>query len=163
MKELKINRRVKVIAILCLVLFLTACNLNERSSYSFSLENGDVINIVFKSKNGYTINQKNGSFVISKDNKTISQGIFLTDKLYEEYKNIINENKNKEILNKKTGKKDNNDYIYYEVQGKNGTEYNYIVKVFSADSAVMIGCLTNKKEAQEVFEQLIIKYDLNNL
>jgi len=27
----------------------------------------------------------------------------------------------------------------------------------------MIGCLTNKKEAQEVFEQLIIKYDLNNL
>ena len=61
MKELKINRRVKVIAILCLVLFLTACNLNERSSYSFSLENGDVINIVFKSKNGYTINQKNGS------------------------------------------------------------------------------------------------------
>ena len=83
--------------------------------------------------------------------------------VYEEYKNIINENKNKEILNKKTGKKDNNDYIYYEVQGKNGTEYNYIVKVFSADSAVMIGCLTNKKEAQEVFEQLIIKYDLNNL
>ena len=84
-------------------------------------------------------------------------------KVYKEYKKIIEENKDNKILNKKSGKKDDNEYIYYETNGKSGMEYNYIVKVYSTNSAVIIGCLTNKEEAQKVFEHLIIKYDFNNL
>ncbi len=163
MKQFNIMKKVRTISILCLALLLTACNLNERSTYTFSIENGDSVNITFKSKDGYSISQKDGTFIISKDNKTISQGVFLTDNVYKEYKKIIEENKDNKILNKKSGKKDDNEYIYYETNGKSGMEYNYIVKIYSTNSAVIIGCLTNKEEAQKVFEHLIIKYDFNNL
>ena len=75
MKQFNIMKKVRTIFILCLALLLTACNLNERSTYTFSIENGDSVNITFKSKDGYSISQKDGTFIISKDNKTISQGL----------------------------------------------------------------------------------------
>lgn len=160
MKQLYIKKSFKIGLLLILVFVLTACNFGTRRSYTFEVETGDNIKVTLDNIDKYSLSQKNGTFIVSKDDQTISQGVFLTDEMYNQYKDLIDKNENNVILNKETGKKDDNEYIYYETKGKSGTEYNYVVMINDSHTGVIIGSTVSKEEAQNVFDLLTLTYDI---
>jgi len=154
------KKAMKIASLLSLVLILTACNLGMRSSYTFNVETGDEIKVTLKNVDDYTISQENGTFVVSKDDQKISQGAFITEDAFKKYKTTIEENQDNLISNKESGEKNDNEYIYYETEGSSGMEYNYIVFVNGSSTGVIIGSTVSKEEAQNVFKNLSITYDI---
>ncbi len=157
-------KRIKKITILALVMILvlscfSGCK-NKRTSmsYTFKVETGDMIKVTLNTTDGYTMKQKEGTFYISKDDEEITQGVFATKDIYDEYhENVVN---SEEDLKISQGHIDNIEYTYYETESKaGGIEYDYLIWIDDANTGVILASLAGTEKAQAVFKELNFKID----
>lgn len=138
-------KRFYYLLVVLLALFLsTGCTYYR--SVTYNLDNGDEIEVKLVTNDGYSINTKL-PFVISKDEKVLSQGAFLTLEEYEQCKEIINTNEEVKVIEKK-GKVF--EYIFYNYNG----QYNYLMKMPYSQTAILIKNEVSEESAREVFKRL---------
>ena len=145
MKHLK---RFFVLAITSML--LVGCTTNK--AYTWKVETGDNIKVSLKTNDGYDINSNN-PFEISKDEKTVTYGIFVTMDTYNQYKNLIpNDSKSRVI---EQDNKNGLEYIFYEYSG-NTKEYNYVIKINDSNTGIILTNSTSEEEAKNIFSKLTI-------
>ncbi len=96
-------------------------------------------------------------FTVSKDDKDIMTGSFVTKDGYDQYYNLVREldkedDSDTEII--KEGTKDNNSYIMYKVTSDDKTEYDFIIMIDDSQTGVLLGCLESEDAAKSCFEAL---------
>lgn len=129
-------------------LLMTGCTTSK--SYTYSVDTGDKIEIKLTTTGGYDIS-KNLPFAISKDEKTLSQGTFLTIDGYNQYISIVNSDNNAQIIESST--KNGLEYTFYSY---NDSEYNYVIKVIGSNTGLLIGNNVSEDSARKCFDRLTI-------
>lgn len=135
-----------LVLVCALVLTLTGCTTTK--SYTFDVETGDSIKVELNASDGYDISA-DLPFTISKDDKTLSQGTFVTIDGYNQYLDAVNNDTNSKILD--SGTKDGITYTFYSY---NNSEYNYIIKVDGSNTGILLGNPNSQVEAETVFNLL---------
>lgn len=138
-----------VISVLFVLLVTTGCE--TKKGYTFNVDTGDTIEIMINTKDDYSITSQL-PFKITKGDKVLSQGTFITLDAYEQYLNIIKNDSRAKVIKKDT-KKDL-DYTFYSY---NDTEYNYVIKISNSSTGLLIGNNVSQSSAEECFDRLIIK------
>lgn len=138
---------IATIAIIVLLMFiLTGCTTSM--SYTFKVETGDTIKIKLDTTNGHSINSEL-PFKITKDGKTLSQGMFINMNGYDQYITGVNNSNSVKIIDK--GTKNGVEYTFYSY---NNTEYNYIIKISGSNTGVLLGNNQSQEIAEECFKLL---------
>ena len=141
----------KLIAVGVILLVLTGCTTYK--AYTFEVKTGDDIKVKLKTNDGYDITS-DVPFSIKKDNKTLSNGIFITIDSYDTYvSNAKNDSKSNII---ETSSKGDIEYVFYSYSNADDNEWNYIIKVKDSKTGLIIGNPNSEKEAKEVFDRLTI-------
>ena len=134
---------------------LSAINggLTTEKSYTFNVSTGDDIKISLNTSEGYDIDSSI-PFTISKDDKDISQGTFITTYGYNDYINRISSDSTAKILD--SSSRSDVEYTFYTVYNTsdNLNEYNYIIKVKGSSTGLLLGNIVSESSAQDVFEHL---------
>lgn len=138
----------KIFLVAFIALIISGCTTSK--TYSYDVSTGDKVSINFNTTGGYDISTDN-PFVISKNDETISQGMFMKLSAYDTYKNIVDSGQSTTLLD--SGTKDNITYIFYEYDGET-TEYNYVIKLNNSNTAVILGNALSKESAEEVFDRI---------
>ncbi len=137
------------LAIIGTVLFtLTGCSTSL--AYTFKVETGDKIKIELNTTGGYSMTS-NLPFVISKDEESLSQGIFISSDQYDQYISSVNNDSNAKIIENTT--KDGIEYTFYSY---NNSEWNYIIKINNSNTGLLIGNPISQESAEECFGRLTI-------
>lgn len=149
-----------LILVLCSLLCLcTACGGNDvktNLTFTYTVETGDKVKIELDTSDGYGFKSEL-PFSITKENETISQGTFITEDGYAQYKSLIDLGAEQGITIIEPETSQNGlTYIFYQVNGSAGTEYNYVVKIDNSKTGLLIGSLKSKADAQDVFNHLAI-------
>ena len=141
----------KLVILGVILLALTGCTTYK--AYTFEVKTGDDIKVKLKTNDGYDITS-DVPFSIKKDNKTLSNGIFITIDSYDTYvSNAKNDSKSNII---ETSSKDDIEYVFYSYSNNDDNEWNYIIKVKNSKTGLIIGNQSSEKEAKEVFDRLTI-------
>lgn len=141
----------KLLVLGVILLILTGCTTYK--AYTFEVKTGDDIKVKLKTNDGYDITS-DVPFSIKKDNKTLSNGIFITIDSYDTYvSNAKNDSKSNII---ETSSKDDIEYVFYSYNNNDDNEWNYIIKVKNSKTGLIIGNQNSEKEAKEVFDRLTI-------
>lgn len=148
-KSLK-NIVVISILIIGMLLTLTGCKTTSSKSYSFDVETGDRIKLKLDTSEGYDLSS-DLPFKISKDDETLSQGIFITEESYNKYMSSVKSQSGVEILDEGSNKEIK--YLFYSYNDK---EYNYIIKVNDSKTGILLGNNKSEKSAKECFNRLTI-------
>ena len=74
-----------MVLIVGVVIGCCACSTNSSKAYTFKVDTGDQVKVELNTADGYDITS-DLPFVISKDNKTLSQGTFITADDYDSMK-----------------------------------------------------------------------------
>ena len=122
-------------------------------SFTFDVETGDKIKVELNTTDGYDLSS-DIPFVISKDNKTLSQGMFIKPEYYNYYIDLVNEDSDSTIID--SGSNSNIDYVFYSY---NNSEYNYIIKVKNSNTGILLGNDHSKQEAEKCFSLLTFSKD----
>lgn len=133
---------------LLVVMTITGCA--STKSYTYSVQTGDKVKIELNTSNGHDITS-NLPFTISKDDKTLSQGTFITIDGYNQYVNAVNNDSKASII--ENGSKDGITYIFYSY---NDSEFNYIIKIDGSNTGILLGNSNSKQEAKDCFNRLSI-------
>lgn len=140
------------------VILLCGCTVTKtkESSLTFNVTTGDQIKVTLNRIDGYKMDSKS-PFTVSKDDKDIMTGSFVTKDGYDQYYNLVREldkedDSDTEII--KEGTKDNNSYIMYKVTSDNKTEYDFIIMIADSQTGVLLGCLESEDAAKSCFEAL---------
>ena len=133
-----------VICIMCLI--LTGCTTHK--SYTYDVTTGDSIKVELNTSDGHDITSTL-PFTISKDDKTLSQGTFITIDGYNQYLNAVNGDAKAKIID--SGSKDGITYTFYSY---NDSEFNYIIKIDGSKTGILLGNPNSQAEAQECFDRL---------
>lgn len=133
---------------LVVCILLTGCETFK--TYTYTVENGDKVNIKIKTSGGYDLTT-DVPFSIKKDDKTLSQGMFINLTGYETYMSKIKNDKKSKVI-----KSDSTDNIEYTFYSYNDEEWNYIIKVKDTETAILLGNPNSEKEAKECFEKIEI-------
>lgn len=131
-----------------LLLSLTGCNTSK--AYTYNVETGDSVKISLDTSDQYDITS-NLPFVISHDEETLSQGVFMTAENYGQYVEVVNADETATLLD--SGSKDGNQYIFWSY---NGAEYNYAILIGDSNTGVLLGNNVSEESARECFERLKI-------
>ncbi|OUP41491.1 hypothetical protein B5F22_10115 [Pseudoflavonifractor sp. An187] len=152
----KMKRNI-LLGMLLLFIFgmVSGCTTSSSKTYTFTVDNGDIIKITLDTADGYDISS-NVPFEISCDGEALSQGSFIQGEAYQQYVDVVNKDENAELLD--SGEKDGNSYIFWCY---NKSEYNYAVLVNGSDTGVILGNTTSADSARECFERMIIKVEEN--
>lgn len=154
-------KQIKQVTIICLVALVCAGCTNSKKltqSYTFEVETGDTVKISLdisdksNKSNKYKLKQKDGQFLIKNDKETLSQGIFITKDMYDQYVSLLSSNSDISVLEK--DKTNDCSYYLYEYKGEAGTEHDYVVWLNDSSTGILMGSLQNKKVAKEIFEKL---------
>lgn len=143
LKKASICIRIAIVGIL--VLYLSACHTSK--SYTFQIENGEMIKVSLDTSDGYDLIQNNGRFSVEKEDKAILQGYFLSEEGYAERRAMILEAQ--DVTIKRTEKEP--DLYVYQCQGEVGLETDYLVQVMDAKTGIVIGSLNSYEEAEAAF------------
>ncbi len=130
------------------ILVLTGCTTNL--SYTFNVDTGDNVKIELNTTDGHKMTSEL-PFKISLDDKTLSEGTFITNDGYNQYKNAIDTDSNAKIID--SGDKGEISYIFYSYNDK---EYNYLIKIKDSKTGLLIGNSVSEESAKDVFERLTI-------
>ena len=130
------------------ILSVTGCSTSK--SYTFSVETGDNIEIKLDTSNGYDISS-DIPFAVSKDDKKLSQGTFITLDGYDSYIAAVTNDSNAKVIDSAT--KNGLEYTFYSY---NNSEYNYIIKIKDSNTALLIGNITSEESAKDCFDKLTI-------
>lgn len=150
-----------VLAVFALIM-LCGCTVTKtkESSLTFNVTTGDQIKVTLNRIDGYKMDSKS-PFTVSKDDKDIMTGSFVTKDGYEQYYNLVKElNKEDDSATKiiKEGTKDGNSYIMYKVISEDKTEYDFILMIAGSSTGVLLGCLESEDAATSCFEALKFEY-----
>lgn len=135
---------------------LAGCTVTKSEmSYTYNVETGDTVKMTLNKTNGYSTTSEL-PFTVTKEEKDIMQGTFITMEGYDYYKDLINElEKTDEIeIIVKDGEKDGNTYTSYKVESEAGTEYDYLLKIGDSSTGVLMGSLESKEKASSCFEAI---------
>ena len=135
-----------LVLVCALVLTLTGCTTTK--SYTFDVETGDSIKVKLNTSDGYDISS-NLPFAISKDGEVLSQGTFITMAGYNQYIDTVKNDINSKVLD--SGSKNGITYTFYSY---NNSEYNYIIKVDSSNTGIILGNPNSQVEAETIFNLL---------
>lgn len=138
-----------ILALVCVLVTLTACSFHSSLSYTFSVDTGDSVKIELDTTDKYSMTP-DVPFAVSHDGQVQSQGTFITADVYAKYTGI-GETENVQVLD--TGSKDGNQYIFWCFDGK---EYNYAILVGESNTAILLGNMISQESAQACFERLTI-------
>lgn len=144
-----------IVPVMMAAVMLAGCAVTKSEvSYTYNVETGDTVKVSLNKTNGYSMTS-DLPFSISKDDKEIAQGTFITNDGYVYYQELIDElEKTDEIEIIKDGKKDGNTYTFYKVESEAGMEYDYLVKIGDSNTGVLMGSVTSEEEAAGCFEAL---------
>ena len=145
----KIVTKLAVLAIILLV--LTGCTTYK--AYTFEVKTGDDIKVQLKTNDGYDITS-DVPFSIKKDDKTLSNGIFITIDSYDTYVSTAKSDSRANII--ETSSKGDIEYVFYSYNDTNDNEWNYIIKVKDSKTGLILGNNNSKESAKEVFDRLTI-------
>jgi len=144
-------KHLKTLLLLVVAAFLiTGCTTSK--AYTFNVETGDSIKVELDTSDGHDIDSK-VPFTVTKDDKTISQGSFITIDGYNGY--IASAKSDLDVTIIDEGTKDGVDYILYKYEG-NEPDYNYIIKVNNSKTGLMLGNTVSKESAKECFDHLTL-------
>lgn len=132
--------------VILLSLVLTGCT--KTVSFTYKVETGDTIKVELKTDDKYKLSSK-VPFTISKDDKTLSTGTFLTNDGYKTYENAIDTGNGIEVFEEK----DNKDisYTFFSVNDK---QFVYLIKVKDSNTGIFLENKNSKEEAKEIFDML---------
>lgn len=140
------------------IILLCGCTVTrtKESSLTFSVTTGDQIKVTLNRIDGYKMDSKS-PFTVSKDDKDIITGSFVTKEGYDQYYDLVKgldkvDGSATEII--KEGTKDNNPYIMYKVTSDDKTEYDFIIMIADSQTGVLLGCLESEEDAESCFEAL---------
>lgn len=136
-----------------MILTLGACTSSTSKSYTFNVQTGDTIKVKLDTSNGLSLSQQDGQFTVMKDEETILQGTFIDETGYNNYLDIKGQ-QGMRVL--EDTEKDGNTYYMYEIEGKAGTEDNFVVWIKDSKTGMLIGSLAGQETAKEAFESLTI-------
>lgn len=142
-------KKILCIALSFVFLCLAGCTTRSSKSYTFNVETGDKIKVTLETGDGYQLIQKNGHFMINKNDELVSEGFFITTSTQQQYEMAI-----ENLTVKEDGSQDHCEYTYYETVGTSGKEYNYLVKLNDAQTGIIVCNFTGKDEAVTAFERL---------
>lgn len=141
----------KLLIPIMILIVLVGCT--KTKGFTYDVETGDKIKISLKTNGGYEIDSEL-PFKISKDDKVLSQGVFITTESYNQYKDLLAvESEELRIIERKNS--DGLDYIFYEYKGEN-PEYNYVIKISNSNTSILLGNSVSEASAKECFERLKI-------
>lgn len=135
---------------------LAGCTVTKSEmSYTYNVETGDTVKMTLNKMNGYSTTSEL-PFTVTKEEKDIMHGTFITMEGYDYYQDLIDElEKTDEIeIIVKDGEKDGNTYTSYKVESEAGTEYDYLLKIGDSSTGVLMGSLDSKEEASSCFEAI---------
>lgn len=138
---------------LCMVLGMTGCKTNLNMAYTFNVETGDSIKVKLDIKDNYKLSS-DVPFVISCEDETLSQGMFIYADAYEQYVEAAETDEKAEILD--SGEKDGNEYVFWSYDD---SEFNYAILIEDSDTAILLGNNVSEESAKECFERLTISVD----
>ena len=103
-----------MVLIVGVVIGCCACSTNSSKAYTFKVDTGDQVKV--------ELNTSDLPFVISKDNKTLSQGTFITADDYDSYVSVVNDTDTATVIDK--GDNETYEYIMWN---NNDQEYDYAI------------------------------------
>lgn len=138
--------------IVVVMLFVTGCgNSKTTVSYTYKVETGDNITISLTTNDGYELTS-DIPFVISKDKKELSQGIFISAEYFTTYVDSVKNNEKAEIIDE--GTKSDCSYVMWNY---NDSEFNYVVMINGTNTGMLIANNISEESAKECFDRLEIK------
>ena len=139
-----------VLSLMLVISVLTGCNDNSTKAYTFSVDNGDSIKVSLNTMDNYDISSEL-PFTITWNGELQSQGTFILGDAFAQYKNVVENDENAEMLD--AGEKDGNEYIFWCY---NGSEYNYAILIAETNTGVVLGNVISEESAKECFARLTI-------
>lgn len=136
------------------LILLTGCGnaVTKKSiSYTFAVDTGDKIIVTLDASDGYSMSG-NDRFEIKKDGEILSQGVFIFLDGYELYADGVRDASKTKLLEE--GTKGDNEYVMWNYDD---SEYNYVMKIYGSNTALVIGNDVSEESARECFERLDIK------
>ncbi len=138
---------------LVFVLALSACHVKTSLTYKFDVDNGDTILIKLDTTDKFKMTT-DVPFSISQDGKELAQGSFLQLAGYDQYAEAAKNDEKATVLD--SGTKDGNEYVFWSYDNK---EFNYVIKVKDANTAVALGSIVSEDAARECFNRMTIEFD----
>lgn len=138
-----------MVGILSVLIITTGCEMKK--GYTFNVDTGDTIDIKINTKDNYSISSEL-PFKIIKEKQVLSQGMFITLDSYEQYLDIVKNDSRAKVI-----KQDIKDGLEYTFYSYNDTEYNYVIKVSSSKTGILLGNNISQSSAEDCFDRLTIK------
>lgn len=139
-----------VLSLMLVISVLTGCNDNSTKAYTFSVDNGDSIKVSLNTMDNYDISSEL-PFTITCNGELQSQGTFILGDAFAQYKNVVENDENAEMLD--AGNKDGNEYIFWCY---NGSEYNYAILIAETNTGIVLGNVISEESAKECFARLTV-------
>ena len=140
-----------VLMVLIVLTFASGCKKTERTVWTIST--GDKLSIEIDSESGFEIS-KEVPFIISKDGKDVSTGVFLDKPGYDAYIESIKDDGVTKIV--KSDKKEGIEYTFYSY---GEAEFNYLIYIENSNTAIKLENKLSKESAEEVFNSLNISLE----
>ncbi len=129
-------------------MLLAACE-TSRAAYTFQLETGDSIEVAADVKAGYELSGEI-PFSVTKEEKTIFTGNFLSRESYDEYYSVITEGgQSMKALEETFG--DDYSYLFYCADYDGTTSFGYLYLFKNADTAVLLEGAESEEGARNAF------------
>lgn len=131
---------------------MSGCMMKKTLSLTYTVSTGDNIKIAWDQESGYAVDGKN-PFAVSKDDKEILSGTFLTEDEYSQYYDLVKAgDESVEII--KEDEKDGNNYIMYRVSSDETQEHDFLLMVKDSSTGVVMGSLEGQEDAEACFSAL---------
>lgn len=139
-----------------LVVALVGCSYSTSMSWTFKVETGDTIVAKLDTTGGYKISSKT-PVVITKDDDTLVECIFLLEESYKEFEANFHDAPNSELIREST--KDGNSYLYAILDLDDYYQYCYLIFVKGSHTGVLLLCEIDEETAADCFERLTLTLD----
>ena len=150
-------KRIVALLLLCsLLLTITGCFLETSKTYRYDLETGNQVYIklttsTLSSRNKYDL-EVGPPFAVMCGSEIVSKGIFIPKEAYDEYVHAAAFDP--KATNLEEGAKDDNQYLFWEYDGDDGTQYNYVIWIEDAGVGVLLHNTASEESARECFSRL---------
>ena len=122
----------KIIVLLLVAMMFAAYGCGSATTskaYTFSVETGDEIKIELDTSDGHKLSQEDGTFTVSKDDKDVLNGLFLTEEMKDYYVGIVTESEDIDVLSEGDVFTWLNGDEYVKLITLEGTDKTYVVVV----------------------------------
>ena len=83
------TRKKRLLTMALTAMLMGACSAHTGKAFTFQVETGDRIKIELDTSGGdYDLSQEDGHFAVEKGKDTVLNGVFLTEKRYEEFTEV---------------------------------------------------------------------------